>query len=172
MAIECGGKTLLTDPWLIGSCYWRSWWNYPPVDEDLIANFRPDAIYLTHIHWDHFHGPTLKKFDRNTVIVLPLERNRRVRRDLENIGFTNIIEIPHGNSYGLAPDFRLTSYQFSYWGDSALVVEADGVSLLNANDAKFMGAPLEQIIKRHQRFQSADCRGLRTAQAGTTRSLT
>jgi len=23
--------TLLVDPWLLGSCYWRSWWHYPPV---------------------------------------------------------------------------------------------------------------------------------------------
>ena len=30
---------LITDPWLIGSCYWRSWWNYPEPNIDLISSF-------------------------------------------------------------------------------------------------------------------------------------
>ncbi len=57
------GSQLLCDPWLIGSTYWRSWWNYPPVADELIASLKPDAIYLTHIHWDHFTGPSLRLFD-------------------------------------------------------------------------------------------------------------
>ena len=43
------GKKLLFDPWLIGSSYWRSWWNYPPVKRELIENLIPDVIYITHI---------------------------------------------------------------------------------------------------------------------------
>ena len=27
---------LLIDPWLIGSTYWRSWWNYPKVEESIL----------------------------------------------------------------------------------------------------------------------------------------
>ena len=59
--VSSNGKSLLMDPWLIGSCYWRSWWNYPPIKPELIINLNVDAIYITHIHWDHWHGPTLKK---------------------------------------------------------------------------------------------------------------
>ena len=75
MQVSCNGKTLLTDPWLLGSCYWRSWWNYPPVQPELFDGLQPDAIYLTHVHWDHFHGLTLKKFARDTTIVIPYERS-------------------------------------------------------------------------------------------------
>lgn len=148
-------KTLLTDPWLVGSCYWRSWWNYPPVKPELIEGLVPDVIYLTHIHWDHFHGATLKRFPKDTRIVIPYERSTRIRRDLVKLGFTNLTELTHGSSYKIADDFQITSYQFSPWGDSAVVIEAEGITILNANDAKFMGAPLNQIIKKHGAFDFA-----------------
>ncbi len=155
LLVRSGGKTLLTDPWLLGSCYWRSWWNYPPVKKELIQDLQPDAIYITHVHWDHFHGATLRKFSKQTPIIIPLERSARTWRDLKAMGFTNIIEVPHGKSYSVHQDFKLTSYQFSPWGDSAVVIEAEGVSLLNANDAKFMGAPLRQILNQHKQFDFA-----------------
>jgi UDP-MurNAc hydroxylase len=155
LLVRSGNKTLLTDPWLIGSCYWRSWWNYPPVQPDLIAGLVPDAIYITHVHWDHFHGPSLRRFSKNTPILVPLERSTRVKRDLNDMGFHNVVEIRHGKSFHLGEDFKLTSYQFSPWGDSALVVEAEGVSVLDANDAKFMGGPLDQILRAHKRFDFA-----------------
>ena len=59
--VESGEFKLLVDPWLIGSCYWRSWWNYPPVRKETYANIKPDAVYITHFHWDHWHGVSLKK---------------------------------------------------------------------------------------------------------------
>src|SRR2546425_1182545 len=135
LLVRSGNKTLLTDPWLVGSCYWRSWWNFPPVSPELIENLQPDYIYITHIHWDHFHGPTLKRFSRRTPIFIPLERSRRAWRDLKAMGFTNVNEIPHAKTVTLNDDFKITSYQFSHWGDSAVVIQAAGVTLLDANDA-------------------------------------
>lgn len=72
-------------------------------------------------------------------------------RDLRAIGKTNIIELRHGESVELAPDFRLFSYHFGpFVTDSAAVVEAEGRTLFNANDAKFAGSALQQIINRHR----------------------
>ena len=61
LEVTSNSKQLLCDPWLVGSAYWRSWWNYPPVPDDLVDTLKPDFIYLTHMHWDHFHGPTLRR---------------------------------------------------------------------------------------------------------------
>lgn len=152
MLVRHQGKTLLTDPWLVGSCYWRSWWNYPPVAPALIRDLVPDAIYITHIHWDHFHGPSLKHFSKDTQIIIPYERSTRISRDLLSMGFRNLVELKHGEATKLADDFKISSYQFSPWGDSAVIVEGNGVCICNANDAKFMGGPLDQIIKRHAPF--------------------
>jgi UDP-MurNAc hydroxylase len=145
-------KTLVCDPWIVGSTYWRSWWNYPPVSPELLASVKPDFIYLTHIHWDHFHGPSLRKFDRSTPVLVPKGHMGRLRRDLRTVGFQNVIELRHGEAFDLTPNFRIYSYQFFPMPDSGLVVECDGVTLFNANDSKFMGRPLAQIVRRHPRF--------------------
>ena len=62
---EDGRPLLATDPWLVGSVYWRSWWleRYPTAEElDLIAATR--YLYVTHSHPDHFHPPSLRRLGR------------------------------------------------------------------------------------------------------------
>jgi UDP-MurNAc hydroxylase len=152
LLVQGGGKSLIFDPWLVGSSYWRSWWNYPPVPRALIDSLRPDFIYLTHIHWDHFHGPSLRKFPRETPILIPKLPSLRMRKDLLEMGFPNVTEVPHGRTLELAAGLRITSYQFYPFNDSAAVVECGDKTLFNANDAKFMGAPLDQILSRHPRI--------------------
>jgi len=152
LRVTGAGRELVFDPWLIGSTYWRSWWNYPPPPPDLVRSLRPDFIYLTHIHWDHFQGPSLRLFPRTTRILIPADHNPRLKDDLVQMGFKDIVELRHGESFSLAGDFRLTSYHFYPFTDSAAVVECEGRVLLNANDAKFMGAPLDQILARHPRI--------------------
>lgn len=150
LAVEHRGVSIVCDPWLIGSCYWRSWWNFPEPDPALIASLKPDFIYLTHLHWDHFHGPSLRKFfDRGTTILVPKVCTRRMLRDLEWLGFENVVEIPHGGSFSLGADFVLHSYQFGLAVDSAAVITGGGRTLFNCNDCKFFGAPLQQIVRNH-----------------------
>jgi len=144
------GKSLICDPWLIGSSYWRSWWNYPPVSPALINSLHPDFIYLTHIHWDHFHGDSLKKFPASIPIIIPKGNYTRMKDDLFYLGYKNIIELKHGERLQLDTNFSITSYQFWMFLDSALLIECDGVKLLNLNDSKHMGLTLRQITRRHK----------------------
>lgn len=152
LEVQASGRTLLTDPWLRGSCYWRSWWNFPEAPMELIEGLKPDFIYLTHLHWDHFHADSLKYFSSETPILIPLTSASRFRGDLESLGFKNILELSHGKTYILGPQFKVTSYQFGFCADSALVIEADDQVLLNANDCKLFGRSLAQIQRRHPRI--------------------
>lgn len=150
MRVTAGDCTLLTDPWIVGSCYWRSWWNYPPVAGELRNDLQPDFIYLTHLHWDHFHGPSLRRFPRNTPVIVPFDRYERGVKDLRALGMENIIELKHGERMQLSPDIAITSYQISpFVTDSAVVIEVGNQVLLNANDAKLAGGPLDQILKKY-----------------------
>ena len=151
--IKSDDFSLLMDPWLIGSCYWRSWWNYPPVDRNSVQNLKVDAIYITHVHWDHWHGPSLKKlFPKDTLIITHDEPNKRSVNDLKDIGFKNIKLLKHGETFELG-DIKITPYQFGlFLNDSALVVETPEMKLLNANDCKIAGTALRSIIKRHGPF--------------------
>lgn len=147
LLVEHAGVRVVCDPWLIGSCYWRSWWNFPEPDPELIAELRADFVYLTHLHWDHFHGPSLRRlFGPKTRMLVPKVPTRRMIADLSYLGFEHIVEIPHGGSFALAPDFTLRSYQFGLGVDSAAVLRGGGVTLFNCNDAKLFGLPLRQIL--------------------------
>jgi UDP-MurNAc hydroxylase len=153
LRVNAGGKELLCDPWTLGSCYWRSWWNYPPVSDTLRESLAPDFIYLTHLHWDHYHGPSLRKFPKETRIYVPYFRYDRMVRDLSGMGFNNVNEIRHGARIKLADGLSIRSYQIGpIFSDSALVIEAEDQIILNANDGKFAGLPLRQILTDYPRI--------------------
>ncbi|MGI4730537.1 MAG: MBL fold metallo-hydrolase [Janthinobacterium lividum] len=153
LRVAAGGVELVCDPWLVGSVYWRSWWNYPPVPRTLVESLRPDFIYLTHLHWDHFQADSLRLFPADTPILVPYDRYERMTRDLKAVGRTNVREVRHGERIVLGPQLAVTSFHFSpIITDSALVIEAGDQVLFNANDAKFAGLPLDQILKRFPRI--------------------
>ncbi len=149
MMVEDKGKTILFDPWLIGSCYWRSWWNFPEIDRAEIEDIKPDYIYLTHLHWDHFHAPSLRLFGRDVKYLVPKIPGTRMVRDLRSCKFENITEIPHGGKFELWEDCFLHSFQFGLFAADSMAVISDGeTTLLNANDCKTFGLPLKQIRNR------------------------
>jgi UDP-MurNAc hydroxylase len=149
MLVEDKGKTLLFDPWLVGSCYWRSWWNFPEIDREEIREIKPDYIYLTHLHWDHFHAPSMRLFDRDVTYLVPKIPGTRMVRDLKSCKFNNIVEIAHGDRFELWENCFLHSFQFGLFSADSTAVVSDGeTTLFNANDCKTFGLPLKQITKR------------------------
>ena len=155
LLVEIGNKKILFDPWITGSVYWRSWWNYPPLNYDEIEKIKPDYIILTHLHWDHFHGPSLRKLGLDIPLIIPRTPELRLKKDLEDIGVKNIIEIPHGSNFKISNILNLYCYQFHPLTDSVWVVNSGDFNLLNSNDCKIMGSPLKQILKKHKKFNFA-----------------
>jgi UDP-MurNAc hydroxylase len=145
LRVTHGAVTLLVDPWLVGSCYWRSWWNYPPIDADKGRALHADFVYLTHIHWDHFHGPSLRALGKDVQLLCPEDRYPRMYRDLRAMGFKNVREIPHAKPFRLTDDFQVTPFSFFPLTDSALVIRAGNTVLLDVNDCKICGLPLKQL---------------------------
>lgn len=146
--VEYGGISLLTDPWLLGSSYWRSWWNFPDPEiseRDLDVDF----VALSHLHWDHFHGPTLRKISERATVLIPFDRTRRMAQDLQRVGRKKVIELRHGETHVLGPDFSLQSYHFWPFLDSCQVIRAGERTILNANDCKIMGASLRELLHEH-----------------------
>ncbi len=156
LLVEHHGASVLFDPWLVGSCYWRSWWNYPELSPDILDSLRPEWVYITHLHWDHFHGPTLRRFPPTTKMLVPKIHTRRMVDDLRFLGFTDVRELPHGGSIELGEQMRLHSYQFGIGSDSAVVIEAgagrDRTVLYNANDCKLFGDPLRRVVQSFGRI--------------------
>jgi CMP-N-acetylneuraminate monooxygenase len=135
LEIRYRGFTLLTDPWLSGPAFFGSWALYPPPRVD--ANrLRPDAIWISHEHSDHFHPQTLAAFDRSIPVYVPDFPNRRLPARLEELGFENVRAMPFGETIELVDDLTLTCFEpASLWNDAIVLVEAGGFRYLNLNDA-------------------------------------
>jgi UDP-MurNAc hydroxylase len=153
--VEQDDVSLLVDPWLRGSAYWRSWWNFPPVNNELIQGLRPTHIFITHIHWDHFHGPSLRLYSKDTPILIPEDRYDRMARDLHAMGFKNVTAVAHGRELALGPNLAIRPYLFLPMTDTALMIYSPQVALLDANDCKICGPPLSQLLRDFPRVDFA-----------------
>ena len=141
--------SLICDPWLLGSSYWRSWWNFPePTDFNHLLDIwsKKDLlfVYITHLHWDHFHGPTLRnliKHLKNTIFLIPETPEPRLRKDLASVvgKDKDIIELTHAKWLKLSSELSLLSFQTGIgFADSILSISISGKNILNMNDAKIL----------------------------------
>jgi len=138
---------LLTDPWLIGSVYWRSWWlqNYPdPATLDWLAG--SPTVYITHEHPDHFHMPSIRRLGAAPTYLFPALAERGFLRHMAERGFRAGI-VPPGTWQRLADDVAMLSLPL--WNDdSLLLIDTPSALILNFNDAK----PLPPVIKAVRRL--------------------
>ena len=60
LEIDCNGFKILTDPWFTDGVYDGTWYQFPKIDPfDFIS--KPDLIYISHIHPDHYDAIFLSK---------------------------------------------------------------------------------------------------------------
>lgn len=144
--IDTGAERILVDPWLFGSCYWRSWWHFPPNTAGIEEFLEPDYVYLSHHHFDHFHYPSLRRISKKARVLIPRFAVDVMRFELERLGFTDVVEMPHGEPMRLASGARIASYQYGP-DDSAIVVERDGVVVADLNDCKIKGDAVAPLLK-------------------------
>ena len=149
MLVKSGNTSLVVDPWLVGSTYWRSWWNYPKAAESWRQVTDLDYIYLTHMHWDHFHGPSLRHLPSTATVLIPDAHFTRMKDDILDFGFKAVVELRHGKTTRLAPGLHVTSWQFGLTLDTMLIVSDGTTTLMDMNDCKVSGWPLRQILRRH-----------------------
>jgi len=144
--LETGAERVLVDPWLSGSCYWRSWWHFPPNRNLPAEVLEPDYVYLSHHHFDHFHYPSLRRISKRARVFIPRFGVDMMRHELDQLGFTDVVELAHGAPLTLPSGTRLASYQYGP-DDSALVVERGGVVLADLNDCKIKGAAARPMLR-------------------------
>ena len=140
---------LITDPWLVGSTYWRSWWlqNYP--DEAKLNDiYKSDTIYITHEHPDHFHPPTLKNFSKHSNLIIPDLPNKELKNYLEINKFK--FEVIKKNNWKIINSKNSISiFSIPLWNDdSILLIDTPNVIIINLNDSK----PPKIILNKLKKF--------------------
>ncbi|MEO6340397.1 MAG: MBL fold metallo-hydrolase [Caulobacteraceae bacterium] len=161
------GERILTDPWFDGPCQ-QTWWNFPPVHDALkqeIWGYRPDIIYISHLHHDHLHPRTLAPFDRATQIVIGKLNTPNLKNAIAALGFHNIVEVPfeahgpigdRGASMVLFKDFhgntRGDETQVEYDLDTSIYIyDTDTTTLFNAVDNTILPADAARIFAQYGR---------------------
>ena len=144
LRVQTRAGTILIDPWLAGSCYWRSWWHFPPTAEPDAEMLAPDYVYLTHHHFDHFHYPSMRRLDRSASVLIPRFGVDVMADEVTGLGFAPPRELTHGRVVDLGNGVRVASYQYGF-DDTTFVVAEDEHVVVDINDCKVRRRALAQI---------------------------
>lgn len=130
---ENGIPLIATDPWLIGSAYWRSWWlEKYPTDAEIDEIRRAENIYVTHSHPDHFHYPSLRYIGKRKILH-PRFPRYDVPVFLEENGFPSEVLKPWQWN-DLSKNVRVMSIPVPI-DDSILMIDTPKTVVINFNDS-------------------------------------
>lgn len=141
------GTKFVCDPWILDEPVFNfTTWKFPapvvPVEE-IVKDV--DWLLITHSHEDHFHVPSLDRFDRATQIILPEYeshphlRAHTVERTLRMLGFEKIYKVLPWQTFQLDSSATVTIIPSADsrphdWENCGFVVEDSGSRMLNMND--------------------------------------
>ena len=137
------GTKILCDPWIVDGVFDGSWCHFKKLKTTIDDVKKIDALYISHLHPDHFDELNFDFERKLPLIVLDHEPNFLIKK-LEMLGNTNLIKIKNEETLSYK-EFELTMFSpFAKHNfhdvtvgnliDSALLISCDGISALNAND--------------------------------------
>ena len=117
LLIEIGGVRLLTDP-LLRQHVMHLRRRSTPIPVNVYTNV--DGVLLSHLHYDHFDLPSLRKLGKTTRVLVPVGAGILLRQQ----GFVNVEEVRvgvpiHFGSVTVTPTFALHSGTRGPFGPSA-----------------------------------------------------
>lgn len=141
--IQIGGLTVLTDPvWSKRIPGVRP--RLTPVGVDWSALPRVDAVVISHNHYDHLDGPSIRRLPRDTPMFVPANLARWFRRR----GFRDVTDLDwweYRDIAGVRFDFvpahhwsrrTLTDQNKSLWG-GWILTDRDGARVYFAGDTGY-----------------------------------
>ena len=137
--IEGKNTKVLCDPWVTFDRYSASGlYNFPEikVTKEEIAAIKPDFIYLTHTHEDHFDPITIGLFDKDTPVLVANYANNFTQRNVQALGFTDVRVCNFEDGLPLNGDDRAWIEPSAIYDDvdSIGAFKIDGEILVNANE--------------------------------------
>jgi UDP-MurNAc hydroxylase len=142
MFIETEGGSILCDPWF-NPAYFGSWFVFPRNDRlDIEPFVRPDYLYLSHLHHDHYDPAFLRDHvSKDATVLLPAFLVDHLERALRDCGFTKFVHTEHAVPVDLGGGLEvailaMTAPADGPAGDSLLIVGDSTGRILNQNDAR------------------------------------
>ena len=139
------GVRILTDPWIVDGVFDGSWCHFHPLETTLENLQDVDAIYVSHLHPDHY-DPNNFNVRKDIPIFILNHGINFLHKNLSNAGFTNLILIKDKEKVTFK-DYEITMFaEFSTHNfadstigtliDSGIILESNGVVAFNPNDNK------------------------------------
>jgi UDP-MurNAc hydroxylase len=146
---ETNGSTVLVDPWLSPEgAFLASWFQFPDNQHLMTpALLQPTAIALSHEHLDHVDPWFLSQVAKETPVYIPYYPSPVLKQKVIAAGLENIIELPQWQVAQITEEMSIffVSEESPMNHDSAVVIVADGETLLNLNDARLSVSQLRSI---------------------------
>ena len=149
---------VLCDPWVTSANNSRSGlYNFPKlkIKREELPNLKPDFIYISHTHADHFDPDTLSVFDKEIPSLVSWYTHNFTEKAVKNVGFKDVrVSDPNKplNLNGKDTCWIEPSAKYSAV-DSIGVFSIDGFNILNANDCGFN---YDQCKSLKERFKVID----------------
>jgi hypothetical protein len=137
--------SLLFDPWFEGTCFKQGWGlKYYNPNAFALAS-QCTHLWISHFHGDHFHVPTLKKLleiNPDIQVLANNDANFSMVEAMKSLGFQNVTSLPARKNLEIGDRWQIS--RFPATGiDNMLLIEIDGVKVLNYNDCNL---PLKMIL--------------------------
>ena len=156
------GTRVLCDPWIANGVFEGSWYHYPPLSTSPEDVLNVDAVYVSHLHPDHF-DERFFNFDKNIPIIALEHGHNFLRKKLLELGYNNLVLVKDGETVSFkeftismfAPFTRNNFHEAEVGNliDSAMIIDCNGVKAFNAND----NTPTpETCTELKQRFGTID----------------
>ena len=149
LKLQTANATLLMDPWFSPEgTFQASWFQYPDNAHLLESPelLKPTAIAISHEHLDHVDPWFLAKVPSNVPVIIPRYPSPVLKQKILKGGPREIIELAQWQVHEIAPG--LTIYFVSeppQNHDSAMILQAEGQTLLNMNDARLFPLQFREI---------------------------
>lgn len=156
------GASIICDPWVHGGAFLGSWYQWPPIPDNFgnsLLEEPCDGLYISHLHPDHYDPKFINEFSKarpNIPIYIAEFAHSWLKRSLQAVtgGRSKIVEVPTLAEVEVAPGLNLKIFAADTCNpevcgvsvpcqvnpslrgiDSIGVFSADGLKIVNANDA-------------------------------------
>ena len=139
------GTKIVSDPWLDDGVFDGSWCHFHELKTTWDDLQDVDAVYVSHVHPDHFDNRFFQ-FPKDTPMIVLDHGMNFIHKNLIAMGYTNLVKIKNYETLSFK-DFKLSLFapfagnnyfeentKIGNLIDSGIVYEADNQSIFNAND--------------------------------------
>jgi UDP-MurNAc hydroxylase len=139
VVIESYGRRVWTDPWLFGKVFNQSWSLLPPPAFDPAMLDSIDYLWISHLHPDHFHIPSLASlpdsFKRRVMVLYQDNNPEKIFGPLRNAGYRSFKTLRHRVLSPISDSSAIYCYRSGTLDSCLGIAEPEG-ALFNINDAQ------------------------------------